>query len=143
LPWSPEALPGQEQKSLIACYTSYQSTFDQIEDNMKFAKKDQFFQAYATALDIDFDTNKIYAEMLEKTKIHLEAELAKIKSGSSIEHATQVTLIPRQSTAATTEALLCAHLVAEDLRNEGYEVLVGFTTSGIATVELWIGIRLI
>lgn len=93
-------------------------------------------------MGIDFNTSAIYAEMLDITKSHLEAELRNIKPGNSIAHVTQVTLIS-QATAATTEAILCAHRVAQDLRIEGYEVEITSLTAGSKTEKLWLGIRLI
>jgi hypothetical protein len=116
-----------------------------MNNTRKFPEKAQFFQAYATALGIDFNTSAIYAEMLDITKSHLEAELRNIKPGNSIAHVTQVTLISQATaaTAATTEAILCAHRVAQDLRIEGYEVEITSLTGGSKTEKLWLGIRLI
>lgn len=110
---------------------------------MKFIKKEQFFQAYAAAMNFDFGTSAVYADMLEKANAHLKAELEKIKPGSSIEHATRFTLIPPQEAPASEETVLCAYRVVQDLRDEGYDVEVGIGGNRDGIRELTVALRLI
>ena len=110
---------------------------------MKFSKKEQFFLAYATAMNFDFSTSAIYADMLERTNAHLDTELKKIKPGYPIEHTTRVTLVPRQDEPASDETLLCAYRVVQDLRDEGYDVEVGFCGNRDGFYELSVCMRLI
>jgi len=104
----------------------------------RFPVRRSFVEAHAKAQGVDYEA--CYRGLLEKTRAHLTAELARLEAGESFRVETRFLVAER---TVPREAVISAYLVVGDLRDEGYAADTLRDSSVVTGDRLWLTIKLI
>lgn len=109
-----------------------------MESTQKFPARNCFAEAYARAKGLN--VGAVYAQLLERTRAHLDEVLVEIEKGERIPQKTNLLVAENP---VSKDATVSAYLVALDLRAEGYPVEVTSDSSFVTGERLWLTISLI